>query len=88
MKRMLKHIANKNRDTKVNNRYETCVCCGTPTDVLITEEVKDRAYYISGVGQLCQRCFLELQTEMTEEMLRRQELEMRILLKMCTEEEI
>lgn len=64
--------------------YEYCVCCKTKTNIWIDEDVRKRKHYISGVGQLCEQCFFEIQTKKPSW---RQEQEMRKLLQMCAQEE-
>lgn len=41
--------------------YEKCVGCGTVTSERFNTRVEARANYIIGVGQLCDKCFKEIQ---------------------------
>ena len=36
--------------------HETCVLCGSKTNVNVYEPIEQRAHYVSGVGQLCSDC--------------------------------
>ncbi len=85
-KRMLDHTNAAQCEKKGREEYENCVRCKTLTNVLRTESLENRAYYVSGAGQLCEKCFHEIQSEMTEEKLRRYDLELSRLLKICKNE--
>lgn len=47
------------------SEYETCVLCHRQTDVLKSELISRRRYYIEGEGQLCPDCARKLE-EMQE----------------------
>lgn len=85
--RMLGHFNTAPCEENGRAEYEYCVCCKRLTNVLRTESIKIRAYYISGAGQLCEKCFNEIQSEMMEEKLRRRDLELRRLLEICKDDE-
>lgn len=36
---------------------EKCVFCGEPTNVPINENIDNRAFYVEGAGQLCEKCY-------------------------------
>lgn len=38
-------------------QYENCVGCGEQTQVLRTQHIDFREYYIEGAGQLCKECW-------------------------------
>lgn len=44
--------------------YEVCVMCGAVTDIPTSMPLKMRTGYLSGAGQLCQKC---AETNITEE---------------------
>lgn len=35
---------------------DLCVQCGADTGVLTTKDIRQRAYYVEGIGQFCMRC--------------------------------
>ncbi len=39
---------------------EKCILCGDDTGVLANLPVDARKYYINGVGQLCENCYIKL----------------------------
>ncbi len=43
--------------------YERCVLCGTYTKVLSRLPVECRREYVYGCGQLCEKCFVNLNVE-------------------------
>ncbi len=43
-----------------SGEYEKCVLCGKKTDVKVSEKVDRREHYVTGVGQLCEKCHKEL----------------------------
>ena len=75
----------ENRNEKLVCEY--CVCCGKRTDVFISTPVKERRYYILGVGQLCELCYFELTCAITEARLRQQQKEMKALIELCRAQE-
>ena len=42
------------------NKYEKCVLCDAITDVKICHPVDARKYYEIGIGQLCQKCYMQV----------------------------
>lgn len=46
-----------------NNKYEKCACCHKRLNILKSEEIEFRPFYIEGAGQLCYECYHELYTE-------------------------
>lgn len=38
---------------------DLCVCCGNDSEVSALRPVKERSYYIDGMGQLCEDCFTD-----------------------------
>ena len=42
------------------NLYEKCVLCDAVTDVKLNHPVDARKYYVVGIGQLCQRCYMQI----------------------------
>ena len=46
--------------TKTSDNYETCVLCGDITEVKQRMPIDARKYYIDGIGQLCSKCYLDL----------------------------
>lgn len=38
-------------------KYERCICCKEPTNVLRATPVDEREYFIHGCGQLCPNCY-------------------------------
>lgn len=46
-----------NEDKKVV--YEKCALCGEVTDILIDLPIDKRIRYISPIGQLCRKCWIE-----------------------------
>ena len=43
-----------------SGEYEKCVLCGKKTDVKVSKKVDTRKHYVTGVGQLCEKCHNEL----------------------------
>jgi len=43
-----------------SGEYEKCVLCSKKTDVKVREKVDHREHYVTGVGQLCEKCYKEL----------------------------
>jgi len=43
-----------------SGEYEKCVLCGKKTYVKVSEKVDKREHYVTGVGQLCEKCHKEL----------------------------
>ena len=39
---------------------ETCVSCNEVTEVLTTQNVQTRDFYVEGAGQLCETCFTKI----------------------------
>ena len=71
----------------IRGKYEVCVCCKERVNGLKNEPVENREYFIDGVGQICERCYFELQAQMAEENAWKREKEMQELLRMCAQEE-
>ena len=46
--------------------YEVCILCGKKTPVKFDTDISERVGYISGVGQLCMKCYLEYKEEYLE----------------------
>jgi len=42
--------------------HEECVSCNKMTEVLTTEPVYNRMYYVEGAGQLCGECYTKIYT--------------------------
>ena len=38
-------------------KFEECVLCHSQTGVAVSSPVAEREYYVSGIGQLCGKCF-------------------------------
>ena len=53
-------IKPKNDVKSTSGDYEKCVLCGKKTDVKVSEKVDKREHYVTGVGQLCEKCHKEL----------------------------
>jgi len=49
-----------NEVKSTSGEYEKCVLCGKKTDVKVSEKVDCREHYVTGVGQLCEKCHREL----------------------------
>ena len=49
-----------NEVKSTSGEYEKCVLCGKKTDVKVSEKVERREHYVTGVGQLCEKCHREL----------------------------
>lgn len=61
-------MAEKDRLSKAEKsgeEYERCVFCGKQTEVLKSEPVDGRRFYIEGAGQLCGDCFYEIYVRKT-----------------------
>lgn len=39
---------------------ELCVICGKESEIFQNEDIQQRLYYVEGVGQLCEECYLKL----------------------------
>lgn len=50
---------------KSGEEYERCVFCGKQTEILKSEPVGGRQFYIEGAGQLCRDCFYEIYVRKT-----------------------
>lgn len=59
MKNLKENITQTNLE-----EYEVCVMCGAITDIPTSMPLKMRTGYLSGAGQLCQKC---AETNITEE---------------------
>jgi uncharacterized protein (DUF488 family) len=53
-------IKPKNEIKSTSGEYEKCVICGRKTEVKVSEKVDRREHYVTGVGQLCEKCHREL----------------------------
>jgi len=53
-------IKPKSEVKSTSGEYEKCVLCGKKTNVKVSEEVDRREHYVTGVGQLCEKCHREL----------------------------
>lgn len=38
-------------------KMEICIQCGVKTNVPVSEHISRRKYYVSGAGQLCEKCY-------------------------------
>lgn len=85
---MLRNIflRSNGRDREYDDKYEICVCCKKRTNVLRAEEVDRREFFVGGVGQLCEACFMEIQYGGSIEEGQQFDREMRKLLLLCREE--
>ena len=54
----------KNRTDKISTspsqKKDCCVLCGKPTDYDSSVPISSRNFYISGCGQLCEKCFIKM----------------------------
>lgn len=66
-----------------NNENDYCVCCGADTGVLSSTPIAKRKYYITGSGQLCENCYVELYITKAEEEKTVSLDEMNRLIQMC-----
>lgn len=48
-----------------NNAVEKCVLCGKETEYTFGVPIQERNYYVSGCGQLCKQCYLEVEVPET-----------------------
>jgi hypothetical protein len=46
-------------EATAENEFEVCVVCHAETSVKKSIPIDQREYYIRGVGQLCNRCYLK-----------------------------
>ena len=53
-------IEEKNTETKVTLETERCILCGDDTGVPTNLPADARKYYIDGVGQLCENCYIKV----------------------------
>jgi len=53
-------IKPKDEIKSTSGKYEKCVICGRKTEVKVSEKVDTREHYVTGVGQLCEKCHREL----------------------------
>ena len=52
--------SNSEEDTIINkllSSEETCVVCSSPVDIDVDLQVDQRAYYVQGAGQVCEKCY-------------------------------
>lgn len=58
---------NVSNNTPFNKNYETekCILCNNNTDIFTSMPIDERIYFISGCGQLCKKCYSQLQEDMT-----------------------
>lgn len=66
----------------LNNQYEVCVLCRAQLEIPVCRPIGCREFYVCGVGQLCQRCYAEIECSLTQADIERREKEMRTLLHM------
>ena len=45
---------------KGESKFEKCVLCGKETCDKVKEDIKNRACYVEGAGQLCVPCFKKI----------------------------
>ena len=45
---------------------EQCVVCGQATGYVFEDNIENRAFYVEGAGQLCEKCFGEIYGEKKE----------------------
>lgn len=57
----LRRPSKRNKDE--SSIYETCIICGEQTEVLRTQPIKEREFYIVGSGQLCRHCYYSAYVE-------------------------
>ena len=53
-------IEEKNTETKVTLETERCILCGDDTGVPTNLPADARKHYIDGVGQLCENCYIKV----------------------------
>jgi len=63
VKIMIVKSKKKNKNFFEDSNFESCVVCRCITDIPISTPVNERAFFISGIGQLCQKCWEKLQQE-------------------------
>jgi len=55
------NISSRKKNTDPYSKpLERCISCGEFTDVPVNTPIKDRAFYVPGAGQLCEKCCVEL----------------------------
>lgn len=57
-------IEEKNTEDSISLETERCILCGYDTGVLTNLPVDAKKYYIQGVGQLCEECYLKVNSEL------------------------
>lgn len=53
-------VEEKGTEEKVRMETEQCILCGDDTGVLTNLPADARKYYVTGVGQLCETCYLRV----------------------------
>lgn len=51
---------------KTKFEFEECILCRAQTDVPKEMAVDERKNYMHGVGQMCSKCFAQMQKEMAQ----------------------
>lgn len=54
-----------NEKENIQSQYETCVCCGCPTNVRKGTSIHLRKHFVEGAGELCEACFGKVFRETT-----------------------
>lgn len=74
--------AEKEESPMPDNINDKCVCCGKDTGIPRNTPVSERSWYISGSGQLCGECYLDLYVRQAEDSSRMTTEEMNELIKL------
>lgn len=59
-KKMVEEITEKSTEQPIALETEQCILCGDDTGVLRDLPADARKYYVTGVGQLCETCYLRV----------------------------
>lgn len=59
---------------------EKCVCCGRDTGISLSMPVELRKFFVDGCGQLCESCYMALNTDIQFDEIKISNLEMEYLL--------
>lgn len=63
MAKRVKEAPNAIKRNTEDTKIDCCVMCGEPTPYTLYTPISERRFYVSGVGQVCETCGKETNTE-------------------------
>jgi len=71
---------------EIITKFERCVLCQAVTDVAVDCPIGNREFYVSGIGQLCGKCFGDI-GKMSEDAGRVTDSQLNTIMRLCLEDE-